>query len=338
MNSMIRPDTSTLLPLTSYDRIIIMFSGGKDSTACALDLLETLDQIGAQHMIDRIELWHQLVDGAPEEPTFMDWPVTHAYCEAVASALGLPIRFQWREGGFLREMNRDGTATAPVTVANPDGSRTTNGGKGPTGTRGKFPQVSGDLSVRWCSAYLKIDVGARAITADPALQSGNILVITGERREESGNRARYATVEKHRTSNSKRRVDQWRSVLEWSEAQVWAIIQRWGIVPHPCYYVGYGRASCGDCIFNGPDERATSRALNLNFQRVAERERQTGHTIHRSKTMDQISDAGQVMVSNETIERYAEVLGASHWHGPIRVESDRWELPAGAYKHTMGPT
>jgi hypothetical protein len=34
------------------------------------------------------------------------------------------------------------------------------------GTRLKFPQVSADLNVRWCSAYLKIDVMARVLSPD----------------------------------------------------------------------------------------------------------------------------------------------------------------------------
>lgn len=332
-----RPDTSTLLPLADYERIIIMFSGGKDSAALTLDLLARLDAEGVPR--SRVELWHQLVDGAPDEPTFMDWPVTHAYCEAFASAVGLPIYYQWREGGFLREMTRDGTPTAPVTVALSDGSHAQRGGKGDPGTRLRFPQQSGDLSVRWCSAYLKIDVASRAFSADPRLARGTFLVLTGERREESGGRSQYATTERHRSSNQRRRVDHHRPILGWSEARVWATLQEHGIVPHPCYYVGYSRASCARCIFGGPDEWATARVLDpFNFGRVGGFEGLFGVTIRRGETVTEQADRGEVLAPMDALARWADVLNGRAYDLPIRVDPSAWVLPAGAYRKGGGPT
>jgi hypothetical protein len=80
--------------LLSYDHILVGFSGGKDSLACVLHLLD----LGVPP--DRIELWHHDIDGAGQ--AYMDWGCTPAYCRAVAAALGLRILFSWREGGFLR--------------------------------------------------------------------------------------------------------------------------------------------------------------------------------------------------------------------------------------------
>lgn len=333
----IRPDTSTLLPLADYDRVLVMFSGGKDSTALALYMLELLDAAGVPR--DRLELWHQLVDGAPEEPAYMDWPCTHAYCEAVAKALNVPIRFQWRDGGFLREMLRDGTPTAPVTVQDGHGVRETRGGKGPAGTRRKFPQVSADLSVRWCSAYLKIDVGRRAIARDPRLQQGHILIVTGERREESPGRARYATVERHPTTNGARRVDHWRPILDWPEERVWSTMRAAGIVAHPCYFAGYGRGSCARCIFGGPDEWATARELDRPaFERIAEHEAALGTTIQRRESVRQLADRGELLAPAPVLAEWQTVLMARGYDRPARVTADRWMLPPGAFRHTAGPT
>jgi hypothetical protein len=125
-----RPD------LSSYSRHIVFFSGGKDSLAAVLHLLE----LGVDR--SRIELHHHSVDGGPNEPRFMDWPVTEAYCRAFAKAFGLPLLLSWKEGGFKREMHRFDAPTAPIHFHLGDGSLRSVGGEGPRNTRGLFPQVT----------------------------------------------------------------------------------------------------------------------------------------------------------------------------------------------------
>ena len=52
-----RPNTRELLPLDQYDLCLVSFSGGKDSLSLVLDLLDR------RVSRDRIQLWHQDVDG-----------------------------------------------------------------------------------------------------------------------------------------------------------------------------------------------------------------------------------------------------------------------------------
>lgn len=61
----IRPDTSTLLPLDKYKKVIIGMSGGKDSVAGALLLIQRCIDDGIDPA-DKIEFWHHLVDGEPD--------------------------------------------------------------------------------------------------------------------------------------------------------------------------------------------------------------------------------------------------------------------------------
>lgn len=164
--------------LTSYDRFIVAFSGGKDSVACVLTLLE------AGVPPDCIELHHHAVDG--QGPAFMDWPSTIAYCRAVALELGVPLYLSWKEGGFLREMLRDRQPTALIRFETPDGRIGSVGGAGPLGTRLRFPQVSADLRVRYCSAYLKVDVLAALIRAQPRFWHRRTLILTGGVRRRAG--------------------------------------------------------------------------------------------------------------------------------------------------------
>ena len=79
------------LNLHSYDKYIVSFSGVKDSTACFLYLLDN----GIP--LEKIELWHQDVDGRGD--TFFDWEITPDYCRRFAAAFGAKIYYQWKEGG-----------------------------------------------------------------------------------------------------------------------------------------------------------------------------------------------------------------------------------------------
>lgn len=322
-----------LLPISEYHKVIVAFSGGKDSLAAVLRLLE----MGIPK--DRIELWHHDVDGAPGSKGLMDWPCTRSYVKAAAAALGLEVRFSWREGGFEREMLRNGTATGSVAFEDGEGKLQVAGGKGPAGTRLKFPQVSANLSVRWCSSYLKIDVGRRVFSNDPRFHEGKYLFVTGERREESSARAKYAEIEEHASSNSRRRVDQWRAVIDWKEKEVWAIIERHRIRPHPAYELGWGRVSCALCIFGDKNQWRSARELMPDrFARVSNYEKQFKVTIQREKSIEELADQGESFLPEDrglwslaTKEDYPEDL-------VLVAPGEEWKLPAGAFKRGGGPT
>ncbi len=330
-----KPNTTELLPFDQYDYVLVSYSGGKDSLACILRLLE----LGVPK--ERIELWHQDVDGNGNEDAFMDWPVTRQYVKVTGEALGLPVRFQWRDGGFEREMLRNNTPTGDVYFQNGHGDTVhLPTRKATPGTRMKFPQVSADLSVRWCSAYLKIDVFARALTNDPRFNGKSILVVTGERRQESISRSRYAEFEKHRCSRSGRRVDQWRAVIDFSEEQVWQLIKKWRINVHPAYYFGWSRVSCMACIFGDHDQWASVRKLAPHtFNRISSREIQFGRTIKMGESVVQQADKGQEFVSEKPERLRQLALGqipfalADFWV----PQGEEWVIPAGAFKHGGGP-
>jgi 3'-phosphoadenosine 5'-phosphosulfate sulfotransferase (PAPS reductase)/FAD synthetase len=276
----------------------------------------------------------------------MDWPVTRAYCQAIAKALDLSLFFSWKVGGFEREMLRDGTATAPTAfeVWNPLGEAALveyTGGKGPAGTRKKFPQVSADLKVRWCSAYLKIDVGACALRNQARFERSRTLFVTGERAEESPGRARYKTLEKHRSDardgNLGRHIDQWRPVHAWTEQQVWDVIEKYRVNPHPAYQLGWGRVSCAACIFGSKDQFASLRAVNpAQFHEVSGHEAAFGLTIKRKVSLPVLADSGVPYV---TITQELTALATSHtFDAPAILPEGEWKLPAGAFGESCGPT
>jgi len=320
--------------LSDYDRFIVFFSGGKDSVACFLWLLEQ----GVP--VEKIELHHHLVDGR-EGSTLMDWPVTTDYCTKFAAAFGVRISFSWKEGGFEREMLREEAPTAPVHFYTQSGEKRQIGGKGPLGTRRKFPQVSADLSVRWCSSYLKIGVGEAYIVNDPVFRQGKTLVLTGERAEESSARARYKTFEPHRSDNRdgakvKRWVDVFRAVHAWKEAAVWDIMRKYGVNPHPAYHLGLSRTSCMACIFGSPQQWAMLKTyMPRHFRSIADYETEFGTTIKRGASVDQVAAKG---TAPELDPHWLAIAMGTEFAPPIRLDPAAWALPLGAFGESGGPT
>lgn len=88
-----------LLPLEEYDLIVVLISGGKDSVACYLKLLE----LGVPK--ERIEFWHHDIDGGHPSRR-MDWKCTQNYVKALADAEGIKLRVSYRVNGFFGELYR----------------------------------------------------------------------------------------------------------------------------------------------------------------------------------------------------------------------------------------
>jgi len=369
------PDSVKLLPLNAYNNIIVSFSGGKDSVACVLYLLE----LGVDPK--RIELWHQAVDGKPgRDERFWDWPCTEGYCEAFAKAFGMKLLFQWKDGGYLGELTRRNTPTASTTFQLLDGKELTTGGEGQPGTRLAFPAMSADLRTRWCSAYVKIDVAKKVFSNDPrfsapqrGMRARRTLMLTGERREESGNRARYANTADY-ASTQTRTVHQWRAVLGWFERDVWEIMEKFRVRPHPAYSLGWSRVSCLPCIFGNRDQWASvkevtpevfrrmvkledkfhSAARQLPEHSWSEENQKSRYLAKGSSSAFQLKSFDGYLRSGESLDDAAKngnsyitsdmrehVKLAKNEHYDLDVilgPDEEWTTPVGAYKGSGGPT
>lgn len=325
--------------LEIYDTIIVYMSAGKDSTAALLFLLEN----GVDPK--RIEIWHHDIDSRESTVSFMDWPITPAYCRTLAEAFDIPIYFSWKTGGFKQEMLRTNAPTASIKFETPDGEVVEVGGKSnKLGTRRKFPQVSGDLRVRWCSAYLKVDPSAAAIRNQPRFLNKKVLTVSGERADESPQRSRYPVFDKDRSDNRggkhvDRHVDRWRPVHQWTEKQVWAIIEKYGVNPHPAYKISpaFGRTSCALCIFSSSKQLADLNQIAPEMVRVIEEyETEFGVTIHRTKSIaERIAEANG---GTGEIDWDAARLAMSKEYTDSIIVSGKWILPPGAFGDSSGPT
>lgn len=321
--------------LSKYDYIIIAFSGGKDSFACLLTLLD----MGVPR--EKIELWHHLVDGK-EGSHLMDWPCTVPYIQAAAKAFEVPLYLSWKVGGFEREMLRHNQRTAPTRFETPEGEvRQIGGIRGKLGTRLKFPQVSANLRVRWCSAYLKIQVAAAALRNQERFENAKTLVITGERAEESRARARYVEFQAHgadnRNGKSKRHIDHWRNVLKLRAIEIWRLMEKYRVNPHPAYRLGWGRVSCQSCIFGSHHQWASIACINPDgLAVIADYEHEFGLTIHRKlSVMERVRRGTPYEMKPADIQAAL----ATTFDEPIILPADsEWRLPAGAFGEMCGPT
>jgi 3'-phosphoadenosine 5'-phosphosulfate sulfotransferase (PAPS reductase)/FAD synthetase len=317
--------------LSDYDHIIVAFSGGKDSIACVITLLDMNPEA------INIELWHHDVDG--RSGGFMDWPCTPSYCQAFAREYDIPIYFSWLEGGFLGELLKDGQSKAKTWFETPDGIKSA-GGLGKPGTRLKFPMPGADLRTRWCSPYLKIDVARMALNNQERFNNAKTLFIQGERAEESPHRAKYKEFEPHpcdrRGGKLKRHIDIWRPVHKMVTTEVWDVMQRNRIRPHPAYELGWGRLSCMSCIFGSPDQWASVRAVApARFDRIAEYEKQFDHTIHRQFSIRELANKGSPYSAIQTNPDIVKIAMSDNY--PYRIYAPKWEMPLGAKSELTGP-
>ena len=350
-----------LLPLEMYDLVIVLISGGKDSIACYYKLLE----LGVPK--SKIEFWHHDIDGGHPSRT-MDWRCTANYIRSFAEAEQIPLRVSWRKNGFFGELYRIG-ASELIEYVDPETGEIYQ--CPPTkkymecqklkvaaisemenklaefGYRMKFPMKSGDLSRRWCSAYLKIMV------ADTVLRNMNsvaanltktrmdikLLIVSGERRGESVGRSKYNEIEIHRTnavSKHHRTVHQWRPVIDYSEKDIWEVLKRHKVNPHPCYRAGWNRCSCAMCIFSTPQLFAGIRELYpKEYALLCQDEKVLGFTLDNHCDLETYIGSADSCVYHGDKEAIQSLLT-----GEFPVESvyvkDKWKYPVGAFHGAAG--
>lgn len=229
------------------DHVVVSISGGKDSSA----------------------LMQFAVDNFPKEKIVcvpaqidIDWNETLDVCKKQCNHFDLPFH-------VVQAVDKKGKPQGFLSkLLSPRQDRKTGEIK-----EQQFPSMSS----RWCTSTLKqgpLDKFARSF-------QGNVLVLIGERREESTQRSK---LEEWRpdadNSIPGRTVIKYSPILDMKETEVWEVIKRNKIPVHPCYSWGVSRASCAICIFSSNKEilLANKHAPEI-VKRYMEAEAKIKHTF-----------------------------------------------------------
>lgn len=210
------------------DHVIVSISGGKDSSV----LMVKAEQMKSEMPNATFHYVHAVID--------IDWhetiDVVNAQCDhfGVKPIFVQAIDAKGNKKGFLDQL----------TSKRIDRK---------TGEEKEY--MVPDMANRWCTSILKtgpIDKFARTL-------KGNVLVMIGERAEESTKRAQleaWRPDAKNTLKNGTRNVVKYSPILDMPEREVWDIINSNAIPTHPCYLWGVSRASCAICIFSSNKEIA----------------------------------------------------------------------------------
>ncbi|WP_054943686.1 phosphoadenosine phosphosulfate reductase family protein [Paenibacillus ihuae] len=255
---------SEMLPLHEYDEVHVNVSGGADSVATVLVALH-----GYNIPKEKLKLVHMRVDGDPNDPTkrqLFDWPQTDGYLEYMSKVLDLPLIVLWGDLS-LEERIRE---------------------------REMFPSSQ----CRFCTSYMKRDVYAKWVRQ---FDNVKILLLTGERSEESKERAQKPIFKLHsaHATGRKNRIVHWlKPIKAMLKTEVKQLCADYGIDLHPCYE-WVSRCSCKFCIFNTSAEMSrTSQLFPEDWAYLKQMERELGHTL---KSKNGISHSLSAFIKEDQI-------------------------------------
>ena len=166
-------------------------------------------------------------------------------------------------------------------------------------------------------------------------------MLSGERGEESPQRAKYAVFEPDKADlrNGKsffRHVDRFRPLRDWTEKQIWELIEKYRVRVHPCYYMGWSRCSCKWCIFGNKNQFAGAAKVSpeqgLELIRL---EKEFNCTIKRKTDLAGLIQSGNAY-QHITPELIQLATGYDYNQPIIIPDTIPWILPAGAFGENCG--
>jgi 3'-phosphoadenosine 5'-phosphosulfate sulfotransferase (PAPS reductase)/FAD synthetase len=265
---------SNQLDLGRFSAIIVSISGGKDSQVC-LDLTYRL--VRERNYGGRVLAIHA--------DTGAEWKQSWPHCEMLCKAYGfelfkampnhpLPNKIEARCRKLQVEGRKGGWPSAACRYCTSDCKR------------GPIAKTVRNLFTK-DSVVMIPGKGPRTLSFGDTFE---VLMITGERRQESSHRAKLPEFsEDKELTIVQRKVLQWRPILDYKLEDVWQTIKTSGLPRHVAYDLGNERLSCGLCVLaTEADLRNGAKHCPELAERFLRIERETGHTFRHKKSLAQI--------------------------------------------------
>ena len=287
--------------------IVVSLSGGKDSTAMLLHLVE---HYGPERLIAH----YQVIPA--------DWDETLPYVQSVCARLGVTLVAQQ----ILYQPVGEGTGVRTLDVIDIKDKRDIV----PWGLPNTIADIT-DLAMRrgwppspamrWCTSYAKVRVLDRWIAGqqNAGLKLGpDVIVALGERWGESPRRAKKVELwPRPRCQRKVYRVWNWLPVIAWSRRDVFRYLRELSIEPHPAYRSqgmsdrqmvdldreGGPRVGCRFCIFAGSLEICHQAEMAANrplLRRIVDVERATGRTWWMNRSIAEYIDGAHLDIPTHT--------------------------------------
>ena len=179
--------------IADYGAVIISLSGGKDSQVC-MDVIHS--EAKRVHYSGELMAIHADTGG--------EWPQTSDHCRYLAAAYGIKLRIV-QPGRLLPDMIEARCRRLQLE-----------------GRKGGWPSAA----CRYCTSDCKRNPIQKEIRhLFDNKQPNKVLMVTGERREESPRRAKYEELIPVTALRAGRReVLNWRPILDYPVGQVWSTI------------------------------------------------------------------------------------------------------------------
>ncbi|EFH86433.1 phosphoadenosine phosphosulfate reductase family protein [Ktedonobacter racemifer] len=274
-------------------RVVVSVSGGKDSIAMLLEVLETVPH-------ELVIAHHQIV--------LEDWPGTVEYCGTVCRRLGVPLYCtQASYSGYecleCHHRYLVSCATLSIPWCRACGSRQAKYLRQVESVLDlvEWRQAWPSLSVRFCTSYFKRDNFNSWARANAHMLGDHPVICLGERALESRGRAKLP-MWRERSGLKQGWMHEWRPVLSWRRIEVFQKMQAYQVEPHYCYDLqgmteqdmyetdieGGPRMSCVMCFLKSPEQLRTgyyTQEGRAVMERALAIEAKTGHTIQHGHAL-----------------------------------------------------
>lgn len=268
--------------LHDYSAIVISISGGKDSQTI---IGYTMDMVKEQQYSGKVIAIHA--------DTGAEWPESLPHCKMLAAHYGIELRVAIpnrslpdhieRRCAMLAAENKNGWPNASLRDC--------------TGACKRDP-INKVIRAGWPSAqckYCTSDCKRNPIfkvtrLEFPADGGTHILSVTGERRQESRNRAKLNELELHKSLSTRNRiVTSWRPILDFKIEDVWGYIQHTGLPRHVAYDRGNERLSCAICVLASDNDIRNGAIARPDLaERYLAIEKTYGQTFRHKRSLGEI--------------------------------------------------